>query len=864
MSVTQPSDLPPYVYQKLANSNALRILDLYPASSADSEVNCELIEIQSDYRDGFEAVSWCWGTGPSDRTLRLRRGGGDYAFHVSSNLESALKALRKRDVVRHLWIDAICINQADLKERNQQVPNMDQIYGSARNVCIWLGDGDNDSRMALEFIKKKVLILWDFDKLCENLKMSKQWAAFINLMKRPWFSRRWVIQEIALANHSTLHCGEDCIDWQEFADAVSLFVEVESATHRLSEVMRLDPNYNHVPDFFGDVPALGAALLVDATSNLFRRSKDGKREPLVSLEYLVSRLSVFETTQPRDIIYALLAVARDTKPQAVNEISAPSDLQQRPMLRRQLSAWGRRNIASTTYRVDYELPIVDVYQDFVFFSIRKAQGPRQLDIICRPWAPEIKKNNEQAGLAESSIDSPMIPKSAGDMDSIGQTEDTITLPSWIPNVSGAAYAMVEHVRVGIRMERRNADPLVGMPGFDQRIYSAAGTRSVNFTRANFKKRASYYSMFVEGFVLDEVRSIYEVARLGNIPDSWLKPGRWSNTSNDPPSELWRTLVADRGPNGRNPPTYYPRACKESVSKGLHPGGVVNTKQLINEGGCTIVAEFLRRVQAVIWNRCLMRTQDDRLGLIHETAREGDKICILYGCSVPVVLRRMIKSDEIAEMECIEDEEIRMQKLVESVRLLKDIYKKKLRRAREAQIFGAKFWTSLWYVKLAWLIGILFYVNYEYCVTWEDTAIIVIGFVLLVPQGIWSALPRSKRRSGFPRMQIWWFLDYIELMRQFLFSILIVYWRKLMLVTLALSLNVFLMFPWQSLPKVWPAVKRRYGEWKNRGNVIKPARTERPRYYWTLIGACYVHGMMDGEAITHQNSKQIKPEKFELR
>ena len=178
-------------------------------------------------------------------------------------------------------------------ERNEQVPKMNQVYGQAERVCIWIGESYENSDQALEFIRSKVLSLWEFDKLCENLKEASNWAALINIMKRPWFSRRWVIQEIALAKQATLYCGSKSINWKDFADAVSLFVEVESATHRLSEVMRRDQTYNHVPEFFGNVPALGAALLVNATSNLFRQSNSGPQKPLLGLKHLVSTYSAF-------------------------------------------------------------------------------------------------------------------------------------------------------------------------------------------------------------------------------------------------------------------------------------------------------------------------------------------------------------------------------------------------------------------------------------------------------------------------------------------------------------------------------------------------------------------------------------------
>jgi hypothetical protein len=62
---------------------------------------------------------------------------------------------------------------------------------------------------------------------------------------------------------------------------------------------------------------------------------------------------------------------------------------------------------------------------------------------------------------------------------------------------------------------------------------------------------------------------------------------------------------------------------------------------MDAGTSKIVTDYLKRVQAVVWNRRLMKTKDgERLGLVPDNAREGDKVCILRGCSVPVVLREV--------------------------------------------------------------------------------------------------------------------------------------------------------------------------------------------------------------------------------
>jgi hypothetical protein len=146
-----------------------------------------------------------------------------------------------------------------------------------------------------------------------------------------------------------MYCGADKISWAKFSAEVGLFVEFESSMHRVSDVIRRNPRYNHVPGWFDHVPEMGASILTDATGHFFRthdvelmyeewssqaesdKESDNqsivplgtmvadqdqavRRQRLLSLEYLVSTLTVFDTSIPHDSIYALLSLARDTEP----------------------------------------------------------------------------------------------------------------------------------------------------------------------------------------------------------------------------------------------------------------------------------------------------------------------------------------------------------------------------------------------------------------------------------------------------------------------------------------------------------------------------------------------------------------------
>lgn len=147
--------------------------------------------------------------------------------------------------------------------------------------------------------------------------------------------------------------------------------------------------------------------------------------------------------------------------------------------------------------------------------------------------------------------------------------------------------------------------------------------------------------------IDKVDHVSHVSSAGVIPEPWLRLAKWDQAVNphqfgddpgDPPDHFWMTLVADRGTHS-NPPYYYARACRETVMRGGLRSGAVDTMALKSYERNSIIAEFCRRVQSVIWNRAMIKTASGKLGLVSNSVKEGDLICILHGCTVPVILRR---------------------------------------------------------------------------------------------------------------------------------------------------------------------------------------------------------------------------------
>ena len=230
-----------------------RILTLSPSSNKNDDIHCTLrrTRFKSIPQDEplYEALSYTWGDAREKRIIYVNK----CPFPVTLSLYTALLYLRRSDVPRVLWIDAICINQEDLAEKTHQVSMMRSIYSSAAGVLLWLGESDKDIRKAMALLQRMddPAVQWPTDKDLEPFA-----PGLDKLFKKPWWFRLWVVQEVVVASaYPLLGCGRTWISWRVMKRAMFLlglrqggnggFLQNPAAIQQLAQLPIIGPGHSH-------------------------------------------------------------------------------------------------------------------------------------------------------------------------------------------------------------------------------------------------------------------------------------------------------------------------------------------------------------------------------------------------------------------------------------------------------------------------------------------------------------------------------------------------------------------------------------------------------------------------------------------
>ncbi|KAH7408591.1 heterokaryon incompatibility protein-domain-containing protein [Phaeosphaeria sp. MPI-PUGE-AT-0046c] len=188
---------------QLSMGHKIRILILFPGQFRDP-ILCT-IAIVDPREEQYDAVSYTWASEDGDDMKAGRVHLPDGVIPITENCEVALRQLRSRTSTRQLWVDAICIDQSNLRERNHQVGQMDQIYRLASTVHVCIHDPSRSYTECVRWLNSGANpVAWEkYDFTPSAITQTHE------MFQRRYFSRVWVIQEIHLARIIVMHINSD-------------------------------------------------------------------------------------------------------------------------------------------------------------------------------------------------------------------------------------------------------------------------------------------------------------------------------------------------------------------------------------------------------------------------------------------------------------------------------------------------------------------------------------------------------------------------------------------------------------------------------------------------------------------------------
>ena len=544
----------------------------------------------------FEAISYVWGDASEKVTITCN----GQPLEVTVNLSRVLYSLRDAQwTSQMIWIDAICINQADEVERSSQVQLMGGIYERAQSTIIYLGERDASSELVIS------LCYW-FQSAAENgeeafsiTDKSAVMEPLLDFFKRPWWMRSWVIQELCLSRDPIIVTGDIGVPWGLFSRILTQ-IQQEIVSGNLSDMSLVDRMLK----------------LMRSDGYVAARALEAKRSQLADETYRNSLLEMladfrnFAVSDPRDKVYGVLGLATP---------------EERALI-----------------RPDYSIPTVQCYINAAATILRTSQNLRLLETLSLfqryrdpdmpSWAPQWDSESriEEVGL-----------RLAGHIRSVAHTNQAPAIKEEDPfNASGSRQVS------GLKFMESH---VLALDGLVVDTIKAAGL-PLHFPtdmHDGMAKVSDFWSM-------QTLRFVYEGAtQLGEVNDamsSWerlaLQDPKYP-TGEDPKDVLLLTLYG-HDINLEKAKANFELAMDthvrqrgvvwivSSVLDGVSSAskhvfdGILSMRKVTNKN----TFDCLPRC----WDKCLGRTEKGYLTLLPNTARVGDNVVLLPGGTKPFILR----------------------------------------------------------------------------------------------------------------------------------------------------------------------------------------------------------------------------------
>jgi Heterokaryon incompatibility protein (HET) len=308
----------------------------------NENIVCTLQTVSLSEAPSFCSLFYHW----DDPTLRESIEVNGHVASITTNLKQAFVALRKDYEEIVLWVDAICINQADKMEKSAQVAMMDQIYSNADSTDVWLGPTADSSDILMSeldtigvrareaglmelgedehskiwqaqqssslFLEPRLTAIRDaLNMISYENKDNVLYPGLSQFSHRPYWTRVWILQEFSVSKRLRLVCGEASLSFEHFAPAV-IFQGWHSVwrgmVHKWDPTLKID-----APPELAEGTGMLSTLIGARRRWLGLPGK--LRDTLFELLIRTCLGHIYECNQrasfKEDIVYGLLSMARD-------------------------------------------------------------------------------------------------------------------------------------------------------------------------------------------------------------------------------------------------------------------------------------------------------------------------------------------------------------------------------------------------------------------------------------------------------------------------------------------------------------------------------------------------------------------------
>ncbi|KAJ1329649.1 HET domain-containing protein [Microdochium nivale] len=273
----------------------MRLVQLKHAGAGSIEGEYIVQSLDSPDLTPYEVVSYVWESPDLCKTITI----DGRELGVARNANEMLSSLRRGEH-GYLWIDAICINQRDVAERNHQVQQMSRIYALANKVIVYLGRPTADTNLLMGSLSEVQSALgphhYDFGEyeqewahVQERISLEvpdadeqQQRNAVDDLFSRPYWERAWIVQEVSHPVDGTVYCGDWAVSCDIFILALWLFQVTPSS---------------HVSQIIGTMPTRFREALYHGGDH--------------DLHSVLLRYREAKASDERDRIYALLGLVHE-------------------------------------------------------------------------------------------------------------------------------------------------------------------------------------------------------------------------------------------------------------------------------------------------------------------------------------------------------------------------------------------------------------------------------------------------------------------------------------------------------------------------------------------------------------------------